>query len=108
MNLIYQTIDENEEILYDFFEENRKQLELYKSLFDKNDNNKILKIIRKDIESNYIPSMKTWFLYKVIQKNLYCKKIYSNLCFLYEVNSKEFLYYLLLLLDEITKLNILK
>jgi hypothetical protein len=110
MNLIYQTIDEKEEIFYEFFEANKKQLKFYKSLFDKYDTleSEIIKIIRENIKEDYIPKLSTWFIsYKIIRKNRTCKSLVKSIHYLSKINSEDFLYTLNILLNEITKLNTL-
>jgi hypothetical protein len=105
-----EIIFEDEEIIYEFFEENKKQLEFYKSLFNEYDQThdlNIIKIIRKNIKKNYIPNLNTCFLtYKCIRKNKHCKGFKNSICYLSKID-KDFLYCLSVLLNEITKFNIL-
>jgi hypothetical protein len=106
---ILEIVDESNELVFDFFEENKKQLEFYVKMFDDIGDDQyieyeLIKIIRKNIKNDYIPNLSTWVVsYKCIRKNKHCKSLVNSIRYLSKINSEDFLYCLSLLLKEIKK-----
>jgi hypothetical protein len=98
-------INENDEIIYNFFEENKKQFEFYKNLFHNNINieYEIVQMIRQNIQENHIPILNMQFnIYTFLKKDKNCRGLMSSIRYLSKTNTKDFFICLSCLLKEIT------
>ncbi|CAG8603760.1 210_t:CDS:1 [Scutellospora calospora] len=94
MFVLNQVIDEREEILYEFFERNLKQLQYYEDAFKNNkheDESSIVKAIKLHIKEKYIPNYnKQYYQYNFIKNNINVRKLTKYLKIFKETNNSDF------------------
>ncbi|CAG8552053.1 11489_t:CDS:1 [Scutellospora calospora] len=99
MFVFNQVIDEKDEILYEFFERNLKQLQYYKDAFDDigyKDEILIVEAIKKHIQEEYIPNYKIqYYKYNFLKKDINVNQLSKCLNILKKTDNEDFKIFLL-------------